>query len=594
MGTILDDGTGPGGTDDDRPTYTVNDVYPQRGRRDADVHGHPGRGHEPALHGELRHGQGDGDQWGRLHRHLGVALLAPGTGARTQTVTVPITNDGVYEGSEAFFLNLSGATNATISDSQGVGTIFDDGTGGGGTDDDRPTYTVDDVTRNEAAGTITFTVTLTGDTNLPSSVNFATASGTATSGADFTATSGTLNFPAGTGARTQTVTVPITNDSIYEKSEAFFLNLSGATNATISDPQGVGTILDDGTGPGGTDDDRPRYTVNDVTRNESAGTMTFTVTLTGNTALPSSVQFATASGSAGAGDFTGVSGTLNFPAGSGARTQTVTVPLTNDNVAEPTEQFFLNLSNPTEAIIADGQGVGTILDDDASVTAVKSAALYTDADGTGDVSPGDTLRYTIVVTNTSANAANAVQLTDLLPDVDLALVVGSVTTTRGTVASGNSAGSTTVVVNVGTLAAGATATVQFRARVANPLVGGDTQVANQAAVTGSNLVTTPTDDPATAPTGDPTVVPINLPARLSGSVYRDNGDGTFGAGDTGISAVTLTLTGTTAGGTPITRTAVTAANGSYTFLVPASNAGGTRSPRPSRPCTRTGRSTSAR
>src|SRR5205085_2915731 len=123
--------------------------------------------------------------------------------------------------------------------------------------------------------------------------SYATASGTATSGADFTSTSGTLTFGAGSGARTQTITVPITNDTTYEGSESFTMVLSGATNATISDNTGVGTILDDGTGGGGTNDDRPTYTIDDVTRNEGDGTMSFTVTLTGDTNLVSTVNYTT-------------------------------------------------------------------------------------------------------------------------------------------------------------------------------------------------------------------------------------------------------------------------------------------------------------
>ena len=44
-----------------------------------------------------------------------------------QTVTVAITDDATYEGSETFAVNLSGASGASIADSQGVGTILDDG-----------------------------------------------------------------------------------------------------------------------------------------------------------------------------------------------------------------------------------------------------------------------------------------------------------------------------------------------------------------------------------------------------------------------------------------------------------------------------------
>ena len=72
------------------------------------------------------------------------------------------------------------------------------------------------------------------------------ATGTAEA-ADFTATSGTLNFAA--GVTSQTITVAITNDGVYEGSEDFHVNLTSPTNATITDNQGVGTILDDGTGP---------------------------------------------------------------------------------------------------------------------------------------------------------------------------------------------------------------------------------------------------------------------------------------------------------------------------------------------------------
>ena len=105
-------------------------------------------------------------------------------------------------------------------DAQGVGTILDDGTGGGGTDDDTPSFTVSDITRNEGDGTASFTVTLTGDTALSSTINYATANDTASAGADYTATSGTLTFLAGTGVRTQTVTVPIINDSCTSRARA--------------------------------------------------------------------------------------------------------------------------------------------------------------------------------------------------------------------------------------------------------------------------------------------------------------------------------------------------------------------------------------
>lgn len=54
---------------------------------------------------------------------------------------------------------------------------------------------------------------------------------------------------------------------------------------------------------------------------------------------------------------------------------------------------------------------------------------------------------------------------------------------------------------------------------------------------------------------------------FSGFVYLDaNNDGAFGGGETGIDGVTITLTGTDAGGNPVNRTTATASGGSYGFI----------------------------
>jgi hypothetical protein len=66
------------------------------------------------------------------------------------------------------------------------------------------------------------------------------------------------------------------------------------------------------------------------------------------------------------GDFTAVNGTLSFAPGQ--TTRTITVPVNGDTSSESNETFFVNLANSTNADIADGQGLGTITDDDAAVT----------------------------------------------------------------------------------------------------------------------------------------------------------------------------------------------------------------------------------
>ena len=170
-----------------------------------------------------------------------------GANENTQTISVTINGDTKVEANETFNVDLSNATNgATISDSQGVGTITnDDGAAIAGP------ISINDVTISEGnSGTkvATFTVTRSGGT-AAFDVNYATSDGTATAAdGDYAAASNTLHF--GANQNTQTISVTINGDTKVEANETFNVDLSNATNgATISDPQGVGTITnDDGEG----------------------------------------------------------------------------------------------------------------------------------------------------------------------------------------------------------------------------------------------------------------------------------------------------------------------------------------------------------
>ena len=79
------------------------------------------------------------------------------------------------------------------------------------------------------------------------------------------------------------------------------------------------------------------------------------------------VHYDTANGTATAGsDYTAASGDVIIPAGQTSRTFTVAV--IGDRLAEPTETFAVNLSAPTNASIGDGQGIGTILDNEPRIS----------------------------------------------------------------------------------------------------------------------------------------------------------------------------------------------------------------------------------
>ena len=86
-----------------------------------------------------------------------------------------------------------------------------------------------------------FTVSLDRSALRTITVDYATADGTATAGADYTSTSGTLTFTVG-GSRTQTVQVPILDDSHDDDGETFTLTLSNVTNGHIKDGTATGTI----------------------------------------------------------------------------------------------------------------------------------------------------------------------------------------------------------------------------------------------------------------------------------------------------------------------------------------------------------------
>src|SRR5437867_1833698 len=91
-----------------------------------------------------------------------------------------------------------------------------------------------------------------------------------------------------------------------------------------------------------------------------------TVKLSSNSNPPVSVNYSTANGTALAGsDYQAVSGTLTFL--KGETSKSILVPVIGDRLHEPNETFFVNLSNPKHATIADGQGVVTISDDDPNL-----------------------------------------------------------------------------------------------------------------------------------------------------------------------------------------------------------------------------------
>ncbi len=94
---------------------------------------------------------------------------------------------------------------------------------------------------------VAFTVSLSAASGQQVEVQYATSSGTAASGTDFTAASGTVTF--GANETSKTVSVATTDDSVDEENETFTLTLSNPANATLGDANATGTIVDDDESP---------------------------------------------------------------------------------------------------------------------------------------------------------------------------------------------------------------------------------------------------------------------------------------------------------------------------------------------------------
>ena len=276
------------------------------------------------------------------------------SGVASQAFTVPITPDELEEGDETVMLTLSNASNATIGgNSPATLTILDDDCPSV-VGFSSPTYSV-----LEGAGTATIAVSLDRKSKCTVTVGYAASDGTATAGEDYTAASGTLTFSP--GSTTQNFIVLITNDDLLEGDETVTLTLADANKATLGLDEATLTILDDEppiTPTVTVGFSSPTYSVR-----EDVGSATITVTLDTASNNTITVDYATTGGGATAGsDYTAISGTLTFAPK--VTTQTFTVPITDDTLAESAETVALTLSNARKATLGRYTATLTIGDND--------------------------------------------------------------------------------------------------------------------------------------------------------------------------------------------------------------------------------------
>ena len=212
-------------------------------------------------------------------------------------------------------------------------------------DDDSPAvaFAASASRAGEGAGTHDVTVHLSPAPDTPLAVPY-TVTGTAVSGTDYTALSGTLTVPA--SATTATLPVAIADDTAREGDETVVLTLAGGTTHTVG-AQGTHTLTI-------ADNDTPTVTFAQSSQHtsEGAGTRTVTVTLSVAQATPLALAYTVGGTATPGADFTiADSGTLTVPAS--ATTATIPVALINDNVDDPDETVVLTL------VAGEGYRVGT-------------------------------------------------------------------------------------------------------------------------------------------------------------------------------------------------------------------------------------------
>ena len=249
----------------------------------------------------------------------------------------------------------------------------------------------------------------------------------------------------------------------------------------------------------------PQLSISDVLVSEGDGEAIFIVTLIGDTSETVTVLAETRDGTALAGaDYQAVSTVLEFLPSTEGGSQTVAVPILGDDSQEPTETFFVDLSNPVGAVLADASAVGTIEDDDQGValSAVKWDMLMDDLNFDGQVNAGEEVEYTLLLSNEGPGTATELMLLDEIPDWTF-LVPGSVTTTAGTVTSEDP-----VRIAIGDLLPDQTVEIRFVVQIDPQIPLSVDTVSNQGVFSSAQVLELLTDDPDTPESDDPTLTVI--------------------------------------------------------------------------------------
>ena len=160
-------------------------------------------------------------------------------GETTASIPFTVNGDVTNEPNETFTVALSNAQGgATISDGNAIATITND--------DAPPVISIGDASRVEGDNGVVylvFTVSLSKPSIDPVTVDFETSDGTALEDSDYLGLSGQVSFAP--GDTSETISVPVIGDDVFETNETLTVTLSNPSGATIGDGTATGTITND-------------------------------------------------------------------------------------------------------------------------------------------------------------------------------------------------------------------------------------------------------------------------------------------------------------------------------------------------------------
>ncbi|MGE3335713.1 MAG: LamG-like jellyroll fold domain-containing protein, partial [Rhodospirillaceae bacterium] len=297
--------------------------------------------------------------------NAGTVSFAAGETSKTVTITVLANANGEPE--ESFSVSLNGASAgsgapANIITASASGTIT--------ADPPLPSLSIAGVTVSDAvAGTAVLTITRTGFLNVPTTVTYQTAPGSASEGSDFASATGSISFAA--GQATAQVSVSITADSATvggEGAETFTVTLINPVGGLIDPNAGTATVVI-------AEDPLAVFSISAGDPVLEGGTAVLTVTRGGDLSRTVAVNYVAESGTATVGADTGGAGSGLLVFGIGVATQTISIPITLDTTQEQAESFTVSLRNPVGGTISQGSATVSILADPLATYAINSVQV---------------------------------------------------------------------------------------------------------------------------------------------------------------------------------------------------------------------------